>query len=102
MKLSDSTPNRLFWLLAGLIMGVEFLIFDVMTSRHHASIYPQWIYQIQYLTEVYMGYDVWREHGWWAALWHGYVNPAAQGTLHDLLSVPLLSQWAPRGAPRSA
>lgn len=93
-----ASPTRLrpwLWLAAGCILAAEFLVFDVMTSRHHASIYPRWSDQIQYLTEAYTSYDAYAAGGWWAGLRTAYTNPAAQGTLHDLLAVPLFALVGP-------
>lgn len=95
MTISAPTGNRLLWLLAGLVMLVEFLIFDRMTSLHHARIYPRWSDQIQYLTEAYTCYDALNEHGLWAGLKTALTNPAAQGTLHDVLAVPLFALVGP-------
>ena len=87
--------DRWLWLAATVLMLAEFLVFDRMTSRHHASIYPRWSDQIQYLTEAYMGYDELQAHGWWAGLRSSYTNPAAQGTLHDIVAVPLFGMTGP-------
>ena len=87
--------TRWLWLAAALLMLAEFLVFDRMTSRHHASVYPQWSDQIQYLSETYMCYDEWQAHGWWAGLRYSFTNPAAQGTLHDILAVPLFALTGP-------
>jgi hypothetical protein len=91
---APARPDRT-WLIAALVLLLEFLIFDRATARHHASIYPQWSDQIQYLTEAYQGYDELQAHGAWAGLRHAYVNPAAQGTLHDLVAVPLFGLTGP-------
>jgi hypothetical protein len=85
--LTAATPAARRWifplLLAAALLG-EFLAFDVATSRNHAWVYPRWNDQIQYLTEVYTGYEHLREVGVVRGLWAALVNPSAQGTLHDL------------------
>jgi len=83
------------WLIAALVMFGEFLVFDIATSRHHTSIYPRWSDQIQYLTEAYSSYDEMKAHGWWAGLSHAFTNPAAQGTLHDILALPVFGLVGP-------
>ncbi len=40
------------WLAATVLMLAEFLLFDHMTSQHHARFYPRWNDQIQYLSEA--------------------------------------------------
>jgi hypothetical protein len=80
---------RWLWLAAILVMLAEFLLFDRMTSRHHASVYPRWNDQIQYLTESYRGYEEARAHGLWSGLRTTVTNHAAQGTLHDVLAMLL-------------
>lgn len=95
MTVSQPARSRWFWLIAALLMLAEFLVFDVMTSRHHASIYPRWSDQIQYLTESYTCYDELKANGWWAGLQLAFTNPAAQGTLHDLLTTPLFGLIGP-------
>ena len=54
---------RWFWLLAAALMLMEFLVFDRMTSRNHASVYPRWSDQVQYLTEAYTAYEHAQAHG---------------------------------------
>jgi len=66
-----------------LVLLAEFLLFDRMTSRHHAWVYPRWNDQIQPLTEAYTGYEYRRTHGFWAGLGHALAQPAAQGDLHS-------------------
>jgi len=99
MSLGPQRRTIWLWPVVGLILVAEFLVFDVMTSRHHASVYPRWSDQIQYLTEAYTSYDAYAAGGWWAGLREAYTNPAAQGTLHDILAVPL---FALAGPSRSA
>jgi hypothetical protein len=74
---------RRLWLLAAGLMLVEFLVFDRMTSRNHASIYPRWSDQIQYLTEAYTAYEQAQAHGLVAGLKFALGKTALQGTLHD-------------------
>lgn len=85
----SSVSSRWLWLAAVLLMLGEFLLFDRMTSRHHASIYPRWNDQIQYLNEAYQAYDVARVQGLGAGLRSIFAKPTAQGTLHDLLAMLL-------------
>lgn len=83
------------WCLLGLLLVAEFLLFDVMTSRHHAWVYPRWNDQIQYLTEAYTSYEQARQHGLWAGLREAILNPAAQGTMHDIAAVLVFSVAGP-------
>ena len=76
-EMTDPAKSRWLWLAAALLMLAEFLVFDVMTSRHHASIYPRWSDQIQYLTEVYQSHDEAQTRGLWSGLVYAYTNPAA-------------------------
>ncbi len=92
--------NRWLWLAAGLLMLAEFLLFDRMTSRHHASIYPRWNDQIQYLTESYYAYDHMREHGLAAGLKFALDTAAVQGKLHNTCAVLIF--WVVGSASRSA
>ena len=92
--------NRWMWLAAGLLMLAEFLLFDRMTSRHHASIYPRWNDQIQYLTESYYAYDHMREHGLAAGLKFALDTFAVQGKLHNTCAVLIF--WVVGSASRSA
>ena len=89
---------RWLWLLAAGLMLVEFLVFDRMTSRHHASVYPRWSDQIQYLSESYYSYDELKSHGWWHGLAYACTNPAAQGTLHDIVAVVAFGLFGPSRA----
>ena len=51
-----TTLTARMWLVAALLMLAEFLVFDRMTSRYHASLYPRWNDQIQYLhRKLYYG-----------------------------------------------
>lgn len=75
--------DRALWLAAAVLMLAEFLLFDRMTSRHHASVYPRWNDQIQYLTEAYTAYEKSRAAGFGAGLRHTLTKTALQGTLHD-------------------
>ena len=95
MSIVSYGSSRQWWLVAVLLMLGEFLVFDRMTSRHHASVYPRWNDQIQYLTEVYTSYDELHDHGLPAALHYAYAGPAAQGTLHRVLAVPLFGLFGP-------
>jgi len=88
------------WLTALLLMLAEFLVFDRMTSRHHAHFFPRWTDQTQYLAEAYAGYEDLRAHGLWHALRATLTNQAAQGTLHDVLAV--MAFWLVGSPSRSA
>ncbi|MFI5337543.1 MAG: hypothetical protein ACHQ5A_12205 [Opitutales bacterium] len=79
--------TRWMWLAAALLMLGEFLLFDRMTSRQHASIYPRWNDQIQYLTESYTAYEQAQSHGLLAGLKFALNKTALQGTLHDFFAV---------------
>lgn len=88
------------WLAAALLMLAEFLVFDRMTSRHHAGIYPRWNDQIAYLNDSYTAYEKMQAHGLLAGLKHTVFRPTAQGTLHDTSA--LLVFWVAGSASRSA
>ncbi len=88
------------WVVAGLLMLGEFLLFDVMTSRHHANLYPRWNDQIQYLTESYTAYQQLQDHGLSTALQFTLKKTALQGTLHDFFAVLIF--WVTGSASRSA
>lgn len=79
--------SRWMWAAAVLLMLAEFLVFDRMTSRHHAWIYPRWNDQIQYLTEAYSAYDYMQEHGLLAGLKFALGKEVVQGTLHDTCAI---------------
>ena len=81
-------------------MLAEFLLFDRMTSVHHASIYPRWNDQIQYLRESYTAFEEAKAHGLAAGLKFALGKPALQGTLHD--TTALVVFWLTGAASRSA
>lgn len=95
MKPTPQSPSWRMWLVITLVVVLEFLVFDQATSRHYASIFPQWSDQIQYLSEVYQSYDASQAHGFWAGVEYAFTNPAAQGSLHDILAVPLFELVGP-------
>ncbi len=100
MTLAMSKQTRWMWLTALLLMTMEFILFDRMTSRHHAHFYPRWNDQIQYLTDAYTAYDEMQAHGLVAGLKLALTKDAAQGTLHDAAAV--LVFWLAGAASRSA
>ena len=101
MTPSDSPRlTRWMWLLAALLMLAEFLLFDRMTSRHYASVYPRWNDQIQYLTESYTAFAQTQTHGLLAGLQFALSKTALQGTLHDFFAVIVF--WLTGSASRSA
>jgi hypothetical protein len=71
------------WLAATVLMLAEFLLFDHMTSQHHARFYPRWNDQIQYLSEAYRAYEITRTDGMVAGLKATLTKTSLQGTLHD-------------------
>ncbi len=81
-------------------MLAEFLLFDRMTSLHHASVYPRWNDQIQYLRESYTANEEAKAHGLVAGLKFALGKPALQGTLHD--TAALLVFQVTGSASRSA
>ncbi|SDS26079.1 hypothetical protein [Opitutus sp. GAS368] len=95
----NTLPIRM-WLLAGVLMLAEFLLFDRMASRDHASLYPRWNDQIQYLTESYYAYDHMQAHGLAAGLKFAWDTPAVQGKLHNTCAVLIF--WVAGSASRSA
>ena len=70
-----------------LVLVVEFVLFDRMTSLHYARIYPRWNDQIQPLTESYTGYEYLRTNGFWSGIGHTLAKPSAQGDLHSLWAI---------------
>jgi hypothetical protein len=92
--------NRWLWLAAALLMLAEFLVFDRMTARYHAHVYPRWTDEIQYLTESYNGWQQTQAHGLWAGLKSTLTKPAVQGTVHDFFAV--LVFWLVGEPSRSA
>ncbi len=92
--------NRWMWLVAALLLLAEFTLFDRMTSVHHASIYPRWNDQIQYLRESYTAFEEAKAHGLAAGLKIRPRQPALQGTLHD--TTALVVFWLAGSASRSA
>jgi hypothetical protein len=87
--------NRWLWLLAGAIMVLEFYAFERLAAHRQAMIYPRWSDQIQYLTESYQSYDELKSHGWLRGLAYACTNPAAQGTLHDIVAVVAFGLFGP-------
>lgn len=98
--MTPAFATRWHWLAAALLILAEFLVFDGMTSRYHASVYPRWTDQGQYLTEAYTACQVMKDHGLWAALKSTLVKPSLQGTLHDFFAV--LVFWVVGSPSRSA
>src|SRR6185312_11902949 len=92
--------TRWMWLVAALLLVAEFLLFDRMTSRHYASVYPRWNDQIQYLTEAYTAFARAQTAGLLAGLKFALGKTALQGTLHDFFAVPVF--WLAGSASRSA
>lgn len=97
---TNSSLGRWMWVAAGLLMLAEFMVFDRMTSRHHASLYPRWNDQIQYLTESYYAYDHMQAHGLAAGLKFALDTYAVQGKLHNTCAVLIF--WVVGSASRSA
>ncbi len=88
------------WLVAVLLMLGEFLVFDRMTARFHAHVYPRWTDQTQYLSDAYSGYENLRSTGFWHGLKATLSASVPQGKLHDVLAV--LVFWVLGGPSRSA
>lgn len=95
-----TTLGAWMWLAAVLLMLGELLLFDRMTSRHHASIYPRWNDQIQYLTESYYAFDHLKANGLAAGVKLALATEAVQGKLHNLAA--MLVFWVVGSASRSA
>lgn len=87
--------NRWLWVAAGLLMLAEFGLFHRMTRLHYSWVHPRWSDQIQYLTESYNSYEVLHTQGWWQGLVYACTNPAAQGTLHDIVAVVVFGVFGP-------
>ena len=92
--------GRWLWLLAVALMVVEFLVFDRMTSRYHARVYPRWTDQTQYLTEAYTAAQSLQAHGLGSALAATTHKHALQGFLHDSAAVVIF--WLAGSPSRSA
>ena len=73
----------------------ELLCFDRLGVHHVTRAFPRWNDQIQYLSEVYAGYEDASAHGLLASLYHSAQLPAAQGILHRLIGIPLLAAFGP-------
>ncbi len=101
MNASPSRPfTRWLWLAAAGLMLGEFLLFDRLTSRHHAGYYPRWNDQIQYLAESYTAYQQTLGQGLFVGLKAALSKTALQGTLHDFSAV--LVFWMAGSPSRSA
>ena len=102
MKAAPNTRSSAvwFWLAASGLMLGEFLLFDRMTSLHHAGFYPRWNDQIQYLAESYTAYQQTLGQGLWVGLKAALSKTALQGTLHDFSAV--LVFWLAGSPSRSA
>jgi hypothetical protein len=85
----------LHWALLSFLFVVEFVIFDRETSRHYAWVVPRWNDQIQYLTEVYRGYDTAHSHGLGAGLMATAKKPSAQGLALEVAGVAMLDLAGP-------
>lgn len=79
------------WLAASFLMVAEFLVFDRMTSRHHAGIFPQWTDQVYYLTDAYLGYEDAKAHGLIHGLRTTLLNTMPQGALHDVAALVIFT-----------
>lgn len=79
--------NRWLWPAAGALMLLELVVFDRYAAQRQALVYPRWSDQIQYLSEFYTADYVRATQGWLAGLQYACTNPAAQGTLHDIVGV---------------
>jgi hypothetical protein len=77
----------LFALAAGALVLGEFLLFDRMTSKHHAWVHPRWHDQSYYLMRAYRGHDEATAHGLAAGLQWTLTTPISQGVLHQTLAV---------------
>jgi hypothetical protein len=69
------------------VFAAESALFCVVTSRHHAWIYPRWNDQLEYLGQAYDGYEHMRLHGFARAAWHTLTLGAPQGSLHAFLAL---------------
>lgn len=87
--------DRWLWLLAGTIMVLELVVFHQLAAQRQAMVYPRWSDQIQYLSESYYSYDELKAHGWGRGLAYAATNPAAQGTLHDIVAVVAFGLFGP-------
>ncbi|MDB6128106.1 MAG: hypothetical protein JWM35_2002 [Verrucomicrobia bacterium] len=88
---TKSPLSRWAWLAAVLLMLGEFVVFDRMTSKYHAHIFPRWTDETQYLSDAYSGYESVRQSGFWSGLRTTINNPVPQGKLHDVLGVVVFS-----------
>ncbi|HEU5081525.1 MAG TPA: hypothetical protein VFT72_20090 [Opitutaceae bacterium] len=86
---TDPRAKPALWLGLGLLLLLEFLVFDKIGSRHQSWVYPRWNDQIQYLSESYYGFEHTKTVGLATGLREALVNPSAQGTLHDFWAILL-------------
>ena len=77
----------LFALVAIALALGEFLLFDRMTSKHHAWVFPRWNDQSYYLMQAYRGYDDVKAHGLAEGLKMTLSRPVSQGTLHQVAGI---------------
>lgn len=78
---------RWHWLILIALVVAEFWLFDSMTSRHHANIYPRWNDQIQYLSEAYKAFEIAKTDGFFAGIKATLTKTSLQGCLHDLTAL---------------
>ena len=85
---STSTRTRfhpgLEWLAFALLLVGEFLLFDRLGAKPHTRLYPMWNDQVQYLANAYTAYETFLHQGLGAWLRQVFLEPTAQGTLHDV------------------
>ena len=67
-----------------LLFGLEGALLHQVASIGVAPYYPRWFDQVQYLTESYQAYDVFRERGIVDGLVHNLAEPRVQGWLLQL------------------
>jgi hypothetical protein len=86
---------------AGLaaLLGAESLLFLTVARQHYAWSYPRWNDQVQYLGQAYNTYDLARSDGYVRAAWGALNQVYAQGSLHEVLTLPI---FAAVGASRTA
>ncbi|WP_438479489.1 hypothetical protein [Oleiharenicola lentus] len=81
------------------MMLAEFILFRRSVALYHATAYPRWTDQIQYLIEAYTAYDHLQAHGLIAGAKFALGKNAVQGTLHDFCA--MLVFWVQGSASRT-
>lgn len=69
------------WLIVGLVLALEWLLFSQWALREIAWAYPGMFDQTVYLAHSYSTFEYMRAHGMVAGFWHGLATGLPQGNL---------------------